>query len=503
VLGKARIRDLIQAFAASTTRARDAGFDAVEIQCGLGYLIAQFLSPRTNQRTDEYGGSEENRGRFAREVLEAVRDTLDGAVPIIVRISASEQVDGGLNLDDSRRLSLRMVDWGISAVHVVTGSACDTPPWYYQHMSLPEGVNERFATDIKSTTGVTTIVAGRLGDPTHIDEIIGTGQVDMVALGRPLIADPDLPRKMADGRTDEIVLCGSCLQGCLASVKAGLGLACIINPEVGNETEIEKPSERERHVVVVGGGPAGLTAAIVARRRGHRVTLLERNGLGGQFTLAPLAPGKAAMARTLNSLLRSAYLSGANIRTGINATTEMVEILEPDVVLLATGAEPVTLPIEGLDGALTAKDVLNQTCDTGNRVLIVGGGLVGIEVAEFLAIRGKTVTVIEMLGDIARDMEPITRKLTLNRLQELPIEIFKETELQSVHAGRALALGPEGERDLGQFDSVVLAVGTRSNHELAVPLMAAGLEVHVVGDAADLKQIIGAVRSAREVACNI
>jgi len=180
-----------------------------------------------------------------------------------------------------------------------------------------------------------------------------------------------------------------------------------------------------------------------------------------------------------------------------------VEILEPDVVVLATGAQPATIPVAGLEGALTGKDVLTQTTDTGRNVLVVGGGMVGIEVAEFLAEKDKRVTVIEMLSDIARDMEPITRKLTLKRLQGLPIEILTDTTLETVDDGVAVVRGPDGERDLGPFDSVVVAVGTRSTNELAEPLLARGMAVHVVGDACELEQIIGAVSSAWEVACSI
>ena len=177
--------------------------------------------------------------------------------------------------------------------------------------------------------------------------------------------------------------------------------------------------------------------------------------------------------------------------------------LEPDVVVLATGASPATIPVPGLDEALTGNDVLNQSVDTGRSVLIVGGGMVGIEVAEFLAEQGKIVTVVEMLSEIARDMEPITRKLTLKRLQQFPVEMLTDTVLETVDGGQAKVRGPDGERDLGPFDSVVVAVGTRSNNELAEPLLARGMEVHVVGDAAELDQIIGAVRSAWEVACSI
>ncbi len=502
-LDTARIRDLVQAFAESARRAGDAGFDAVEIQCGLGYLVAQFLSPRTNQRTDEYGVGTEQGERFAREVVAAVRKALEDAIPVLARISASEQLDGGLDLDDGRRLARRLVDWGISAVHVVTGSACDTPPWYYQHMSLPDGINQQLAGQIKAQVGVPVIAAGRLGDPEHIEQVVHSGQADLVALGRPLVADPDLPRKMNEGRNDEIMLCGSCLQGCLASVKAGKGLGCIVNPEVGHESEPETPAKQERHVVVVGGGPAGLTAAIVARRRGHRVTLLERNGLGGQFSFAPLAPGKAAMGKPFSSLLRLASLSGAEIKTGVEATAELVASLDPDVVVLAAGARPAMIPIAGLEEALTGNDVLTRRVDPGQNVLIVGGGMVGIEVAEFLASTGTTVTVVELLDDIARDMEPLTRKMTLNRLQKLPVEILTQTVLERAHGGRVTVRSPDGARELGPFDSMVVAVGTRPNDELVEPLRADGLDVHVVGDARERNQIMGAVQSAWRVACSI
>lgn len=502
-LASDRIRALVGAFAASARRAREAGFDAIELQYGLGYLIAQFLSDRTNRRADDYGGDRDRRDRFAGEVAEAVLQATEGAIPIIARISATDQVDGGLQLDDAIRLTRLLDDWGISAVHVVTGSACDSPPWYYQHMGLPDGVNEGMAAKIKSATGVPTIVAGRLGDPERIEEIIGEEQVDMIAIGRPLVADPDLPQKMAAGRTEEILLCGSCLQGCLASVKAGKGIGCIVNPEVGHESEPIEPSKQELHVVVVGGGPAGLTTSLVARRRGFKVTLLERNQLGGQFSLAPLAPGKSAMARPLNSLLRLVNASGADIKTGVEATTELVESLEPDVVVLATGAEPAGLSVPGLDRTLTASQVLTEEEDTGTDVLVVGGGTVGIEVAEFLASKGKTVTVIEMLEEVARDMLPITRKLTLRRLGNLPVSILTNTLLESVKDGMAVVRSPEGERELGPFHSIVVAVGTRSNNELAEPLIAKGLSVKTVGDAAELKQILGAVQSAREVACSI
>jgi len=495
-----RIEELVRVFAAAARRAREAGFDAVELQSGLGYLLAQFISPRTNLRTDAYGGDPKRRERFARAVVAAVREAIGGAMPLTARISASEQVEGGLDLEAGRRLASRLVAWGVDAIHVASGSACDSPPWYYQHMSLPQRFNEELAGEIRKGLGAPVIAAGRLGDPEHLRQVLASGQADLVALGRPLVADPDLPRKLEQGRAEQVMICGSCLQGCLAGVKSGAGLACIVNPEVGHEAEPEARAPRPRAVVVVGGGPAGMTAATVAARRGHSVTLLERAELGGQFALAPLAPGKQAMQKTLSSMIRIARDAGAEIRCGVEADLEQVMALDPEVVVLATGAAPVMPSIPGLEGALTGELVLTGKASTGQRVLVIGGGLVGIEVAEHLADLGREVTVVELLEEIARDMEPITRKLTLKRLASGAIEILTGVTVQRLDGELALVSDASGERDLGPFDSVVAAVGTRPVRTLLEPLVGRGVELHVVGDAEAPDQVLGAVRSAWEVA---
>ncbi len=497
-----RIQETITSFIAAARRAQEAGFDGVELQCGLGYLIAQFLSPRTNLRTDGYGENAENRARFAREVIVGMKDAL-GELPLIARMSASEQVEGGLTAADGEALARWLEGQGVAAIHVVSGSACDSPPWYYQHMSLPEGANAAMAQKIRRGAGVPIIAAGRLGDPEEILRLLTDDAVDLVALGRPLVADPDLPRKLRDGHPERVIQCGGCLQGCLTGVKSGQGIGCIVNPELGQEGEALVKETPTRHVVVVGGGPAGLTAARVAAQRGHRVTLLERSTqeLGGQFALSHLAPGKQALRRTVESLVRLAEQSGAEIRRGVDATVESVAALNPDVVVLATGAEPIIPEIPGLKGALTGEDVLSGRVKAGPRVLVIGGGLVGIETAEYLAERGGNVVVVEMLAEIARDMEMITKKLTLKRLPGLPVEIHTETRVTGLTPdGVATVEGPEGARKLGPFDTVVASVGTRSRDELSAQLAEMNIEVHVVGDAAELAQVQGAVRSAWEVA---
>lgn len=339
VLTENRIADITAAFVDAAARARKAGFDGVELQFGLGYLVSQFLSPATNLRDDGYGGDPERRMRFAREVLLGVREAVGAEFPVGVRLSGSEKVSGGLEIEDAVSLSRNLDAWGADMLHVATGSNCDSLPWYFQHMALPAGVNEKLASQVKSKVNVPVMAAGRLGDPERIRELIGTEMVDMVAVGRPLLADPDLPKKMRADRDDHVLLCGHCLQGCFANVKAGRGIGCNINPLVGRELEAPAPVDRQKHVVVVGGGPAGMQAALTAHVRGHRVTLLEKGELGGQFALAYLSPAKGRMKKPLDSLVEQLMRSGVDVRVNEEATADAIESLRPGAVIVATGNE--------------------------------------------------------------------------------------------------------------------------------------------------------------------
>ncbi|MFW5738902.1 MAG: FAD-dependent oxidoreductase [Myxococcota bacterium] len=497
-LTEERIEALVRAFGRSVRRAAEAGFDGVEVQFGLGYLVAQFLSPRTNQRQDAYGG-EQGRWKFAQRVAEAVRANLGPGMVWTVRLSADERVEGGLGLEAATALASRVREWEAAAVHVVTGSACDSPPWYYQHMSLPDGANEALAVRLREAVGMPVIVAGRMGQPDRIRQALAEG-IDAVALGRPLLADPDFPNKMREGREDAIQLCGSCLQGCLARVKTGGPIGCIVNPEVGREGEPVGKVATPKHVVVVGGGPAGLQAAITARQRGHRVTLLDKSELGGQFALSSLAPGKEAMSRTHAALIQRAKLEGVELRTRTEADADAIAGMAPDDVVIATGSEPARIPIPGLEQAWTGADILTGRLRPTGRTLVVGGGLVGLEAAEYLGQRDVPTVVVEVLDEVARDMEPVTRKLTMMRLAKLPVTIHKRTSVVRLDGGEVFIQREQGgEESLGSFDAVVVAVGNRSVDTLSDGLRRRGLAVHVAGDAARPGQVWDATQAGYEV----
>jgi 2,4-dienoyl-CoA reductase-like NADH-dependent reductase (Old Yellow Enzyme family)/thioredoxin reductase len=495
-----RIQEVLDCYAEAARRAREAGFDGVELQLGLGYLPAQFLSLRTNSRSDGWGG-EEGRWQFVDQVVACVRAAVGLDLALSARISADEKVEGGLGVDDAIVLARRIESIGVDALHVVTGSACDSPPWYYQHMALPSGNNERLASQLRVAAAVPIMVAGRLGDPDRVREVIDDGMADVVALGRPLLADPDLPVKMRDGREDEIMACGSCLQGCLAKVKAGGPVSCIVNPEVGREGEpVMQAKAVGDSLVVVGGGPAGLEAALMADWAGFRVTLFEeRPTLGGQFVLAGLTPGKEAMEKPFRSLVRTVEKSGIDLRVGTEATVEEIVELGPSRVIVATGSRPIIPDIPGLEGPLTAEEVLTGSRDAGRRILILGGGLVGIELAEKLAGDGREVVVVELLEDVARDMEAISRKMTLMRLQALPVEIHTQTRLLSFEGSEAIvrdeSSGDQGS--LGFFASILVAVGHRSHDPLSAGLVEAGLDVEVIGDARKPAQVWDATQEGR------
>ncbi|WP_425953735.1 FAD-dependent oxidoreductase [Xylanimonas sp. McL0601] len=489
------ITTIVGQFGDTARRSMEAGFDGVEIHGGHGYLVAQFMSPYSNKRTDLYGGSLENRIRFPLEIIADIRAKCGPDFAVTFRISADEYVIGGRGIDETVAMSRRLEAAGIDLIHVSAGTYesawAIVPPMY-----IRQGWNTDFAAAVKNVVSIPVQTAGRIKDAEVAEGIIASGQADLVSLARASLADPDFPRKVAEGRVEEIRECIGCNQGCITLLFGGEPIRCLVNPSVGYEsTDTITKAETARTVLVIGGGPAGLEAARAARMQGHDVTLHERQSqLGGNFRLGAVPPAKGELASYIAWLGAELGRLGVEVKLDSAVTAETVAAAAPDVVVFAAGAKHARPPIPGIDGTnvVEACDVLAGKTVTGARVVVAGAGEIGAETALYLATTGRRVTIVDRLPGVALGEGMARRYFLLKDLDEYKVEQIMEVSILSF-ADDGVEIQVDGATRTLPCDTVVLAMGMASNNALADELRGLA-DVRLVGDAGEVSDALRASR---------
>lgn len=481
------IEDVIEAFGQAALRAKKAGFDSIEVHGAHGYLLQGFLSPYSNRRTDKYGGDVRSRMRMITEVTQCIREKVGSNYPILCRISAEEHIPGGRNLEETVTTTPWLVEAGADCIDISTGNYNNFLTKMIPPMEQPKGLNIYASEAIKKVVDVPVIVAGKLNDPLIAEGVLAQGKADMIAIGRQLLADAEYVNKVAAGDFEDIRWCISC-NTCMEKVQTIAKSYCLVNPEMGREVDPEfamTPTPKAKKVLVIGGGPAGMETARVAALRGHDVTLYEKNAnLGGQLCIACIPPCKQELAPFIKYLTRAIDKAGVKIVTE-EATGSTVDKLKPDVVVIATGGKPLIPDIPGVYGenVVTAWDVLTSKVDTGDKVLIAGGGLVGCETAEFLADYGKDVTIVEALPKLASDAVEGRDILIRKRLAELDVKSVTSTTIKSFTPDGVVITHNGQDEAIRDINTIILAMGVSPVNDLLTEVKNKVSEFYVIGDA--------------------
>ena len=517
-LEKEEIYNIVKKYGEAAKRAQTAGFDCVEIHAGHSYLLSQFLSPTTNKRTDEFGGSPENRARFTKLVVEEVRKQVGPFFPIFVRISADEFVEGGNTLEDA----IEYLQYFQEEVDVFDVSAGLNSSIQFQIDAnyLPDGWRSYMAKAVKEKYGKPCVTMGNIRDPKVAEEILERGDADIIGMGRGLIADPNWVNKVEFNREDELRKCISCNVGC-AGHRIGLNLPirCTVNPAVNaNDEYYKRKVNKPCNVVVIGGGTAGLEAACTAAEVGCTTFLLEKKAeLGGLSVQISKIPDKKRLADFPKYMInRASKLRNLFIFKNNNTTVDQIKSLNPDIIVNATGSNPTLPPIKGLldlvdkdDSNVATVIKMIERLDTypedmkGKKVAVVGGGAVGLDVMEYFTERGAEVTIIEMLPIIGNGLDPITKCDTAAKMAKYNVRQMTNTALQEVCNDKFIVKNPEGEIENIDFDLGFICLGMRANtpiiDELNTAFEDTNVEIYNIGDSKRARRIIEGTEEGRDI----
>ncbi|MGD9225441.1 MAG: FAD-dependent oxidoreductase [Desulfobacterales bacterium] len=489
------IHEIVQKFGDAAERAKQAGFELIEIHGAHGYLINQFLSKVSNIREDEYGGDTVGRSRFALEITEEIRRRIGPEFPLSFKISAQEFVPGGLTVTESIEILKLLIIAGVDLVQVSAGNDI-TPEWICQPMFMKKACLAESAARVKKALNIPVMAVGRINDPVVANEVLLKDQADLVCVGRGLLADPEMPNKAREGRLDEIRICIAC-NTCMESIFRKGRIECLVNPMLGREKEMAFiPTQKPKKIMVVGGGPGGLNVAWVAAKRGHEVHVFEkRRSLGGQL-LPGSIPGHKHELRSLIKFQKK-QIEKFGVRCHLNheVNTKDIQALNPDVVVLATGSLPAIPPVEGNNSniVLTYEDVLNETPPPFREAVVIGGGATGLEIALYLTEYGCRVSIVEMLAKIGSSLESMTKKILLGRLKENNVKIMTETRLMRVAGAGAVVVRNDGTELLVRAERVIFATGTRPCNRLYEKVKSLGYETHQIGDCLEARSAKAAI----------
>jgi 2,4-dienoyl-CoA reductase (NADPH2) len=493
-----------EAVTAAAVRSREAGFDAIEFQCFGGNLFHRFTNPFLNRRTDRYGGSVENRTRFMTETISKIKKDVGEDLPIICRIAGTDPVPWGMGIEYWQEIAVILEKSRVHALHV-------SPRWHESRepavqMCVPRNAFVHVAEGIKKVVTIPVIANGRINDPRDAEQILAAGKTDFVGMTRPLIADPALPSKAREGRIDEIRFCTACCR-CYDDIFSDRFMSCSVNPQAGMEREyVIKQAPKGRRVFILGGGPAGMEAARVAALRGHRVTLFEATDrLGGQLLYAAIPPYKEEWKTTISYLIIQLEKLKVEVKLNHAPMAEEIASGKPDAVIIATGAIPHLLDLPGIKGpnVATAIDVLAGRKEPGQNVVVLGGGSTGCETAEFLAQKGKQVTILEMLPRIGGDYGPANRYVVIDRLVAAGIRLETGVKAQAIAKTGVKVIRNGLYPEFFEADTVVLSAGMVSNDEIARALEGKVPTVFKIGDAAKPASVKEAMESAFKIAMHI
>ncbi|GAA0722366.1 FAD-dependent oxidoreductase [Clostridium malenominatum] len=506
------IKEIVEAFGTAAKRAVQAGFDCIEFHAGHNYLPHSFLSSAFNKRTDEYGGSLENRARFLLECIKSIRNNIPEDMPLFMRIVAQDDcLENGLTIEETIEFCKLAKKAGVDVLDVSRGNFSSSAIKYeVPPVDLPRSFNVSNAHRIKKETGMITIAVGRINDPTQAEEIVENGKADMVVIGRGQLADPEFCNKALSGNVDDIVRCVGCNQGCFDGYVSPEVpyITCLRNPALGREAEYTLvKTDSPKKVLIAGGGVAGLEAAIILKHRGHNPILCETStSLGGQFVIAGAAPRKEELKESAIAMGEMAKREGIEIKLSTPVTPEVIKKVNPHEVIVAIGSEPIKPNIPGinLSHVTNSHDILAGNTAASGNVVVIGGGLVGLEVAEYLAEKANSITVVEMLPQVAKDLGNLRKICVMESMYKSNVNAITNAKCVEIKED-SVVVEKNGDLEEVPCNSVIIAIGAKSRNcdDIKAYCEENKIPYYIIGDALRARRALNATAEAAEVARKI